>query len=610
MPRGSQSLLDRSRLPNEDAVSDINHSEEVIGCKYNGKRYYMGLLLKKVHRDRLEHIVCPHADNIQLHLQSGWNQAFLKSTVLAFAKQFLHVGDRAMIIKGDLNSEIGRVVSTNHPASSVTLKLTLSGRPKEINFRLEEIERIFQVGDTVRVVAGPYLGVEGYIIQMTGDIFCLCQDVSKEELEVSKYYLDRRPLSHTPQARLPTQQLFNPPPDIESIQIGDSIDVLMGEHIGKSGIVHWLSKGGNYLWFQHESLNIPVPIKVVQRIFKPQTLQYMQDKGYNVKPGDVVRVARGSEYPVKGVIDHSLVHVPIGFVIKVYNVSLDSFKKDIGQEVFIIGGGRKGYRATLYSFNSTDCTVALHGQQRTKIQLKDVATRTRHVIFLRDAEKILLGPATEKRHPPPPEKVVSSSSASIANLSSITWTNWGASSEDLGMADNPSSLNPSQTADPWTVDINDMLDARTEKTEKSPLAWLMSKEFLSKFTTYHAMLKVSPSFMGGRLHNRFASMACPDPFLGQNGPASEGCVAVFCSSNTAGAAIQHYHIPTTDLSPAPPRKKNQQCIVLDGSYRGCIFNVAKCFLKKNTVDIAVTPSVFINLRFGQICLVEQSRITM
>jgi hypothetical protein len=67
--------------------------------------------------------------------------------------------------------------------------------------------------------------------------------------------------------------------------------------------------------------------------------------------------------------------VPIGFVIKLQNASLDFFKKDIGQEVFIIGGDRKGYRATLYSFSSETCTVAIHGQQRTTIQLKDVVTR-------------------------------------------------------------------------------------------------------------------------------------------------------------------------------------------------------------------------------------------
>lgn len=121
-------------------------------------------------------------------------------------------------------------------------------------------------------------------------------------MEVSKYYLDHHPLSHTPQAQLPTQQLFKPPPTIESIQIGDSIDVLVGKHMGKSGVVRWLSKGGNYLWFQHESLNIPVPIKTVQRIPNLQTLQYTQDRGYDVKAGDVVKVAHGPEYSTKGVV--------------------------------------------------------------------------------------------------------------------------------------------------------------------------------------------------------------------------------------------------------------------------------------------------------------------
>ncbi|KIK35767.1 hypothetical protein CY34DRAFT_95509, partial [Suillus luteus UH-Slu-Lm8-n1] len=575
MPRGSRSLLDRSRLPNGDAVSNISISEEVIGCKYKGERYYMGLLRKNVHRDRLEPVICPHADDVQLHLQSGWNRTFLKITVHAFAMQFLRVGDWARIVKGDLRSEIGQVVSTDHPAGSVTLALTFSGFRKEVDIRLEDIERIFQVGDSVRVVAGSYLGVEGYIIQMVDDIIRLCQDVSKEEVNIS----------------------------VESVQIGDSIDVLIGEHMGKSGIVRWLSKGGNYLWFQHESSNIPVPIKTVQQIPNLQTLQFTQDRGYDVKAGDVVKVARGPEYSTKGVVqsvdfpntrltllaetDHSLVDVPIGFVIKVHDTSLDSFKKDIGQEVYIIGGDYKGYRATLYSLSSMDCTVALHRQQRTKIQLKNVATRLNGamlegpdmLLFCEMRRRSYLAPQP-RSVTPPPEKVASSSSASIENptVSQFTWTTWSASSEDLDTA--------------------------------GPLAWLMNKEFCSKFATHHAMLKVSPSFMGGRLHNRFVSMACPNPFLGLNGPAPEGCVAVFCSSNTAGAAIQHYHIPATDLSPAPPQKINQQCIVLDGSHRGSIFNVAKCSLKKNMVDIAITLSAFLNLRFDQICLVEQSRMTV
>ncbi|KAG2747121.1 hypothetical protein P692DRAFT_20739658 [Suillus brevipes Sb2] len=365
MPPRSRSLLDRSRLPNGNTVSNITNGEEVVGFKFKGETYYMGLLLHNFHRDRLERVVCPHADDIQLHLQSGWNQSFLKRTVVAFSMQFLHVGDWARIIKGDLSSSIGEVTSTDHLAGSATLKLFLSGHRKEVELRLQDIERVFQIGDAVRVVAGPYLGVEGYVIQMVDDIFCICQDVSKEQ----------------------------PPPEIKSIQIGDFVEVLIGEHIGKCGIVRWLPKGGKTLWFQDGTLHIPVPISYVRRTHLPhlQTLQYTQDKGYDVKPGDVVRVARGPEYQTKGVvrsvdfpnarltllsdIDHSLVEVPISFVIKVRNASLDSFKKDIGQEVFIIGGDRKGYRATLYSFTSENCIVAVHGQQRTKIETKDVATR-------------------------------------------------------------------------------------------------------------------------------------------------------------------------------------------------------------------------------------------
>ncbi|KAG2092151.1 uncharacterized protein F5147DRAFT_779772 [Suillus discolor] len=478
MPRGSRSLLDQSRLLNGDAVSNINRGEEVVGCKYKGEIYYKGLLLHNFHRDRLEHVVCPHANDIQLHLQSGWDQSFLKSTVVAFSMQFLHIGDWAKIVKGDLSSEIRKVASTDHPAGSATLDLSLDGHRKEIEVRLQDIERVFLVGDMVRVVAGPYLGVEGHIVEM-----------------------------------LPVQQLFKPPPNIESIQIGDGIEVLVGEHMGKYGIVCWLPKGGDNIWFQHETLNIPVPISCVQRTHLPhlQMLQYTKDKGYDVKPGDVVRVACGPEYQMKGIvqsinfpharltllsdIDYSLVDVPISFVIKVCNANPDSFKKEIGQEVFIIGGDHKGYQATLYSLTSENCTVAVHGQQRTTLQLQNVATRygmrlngamlkgIDMLSFCKMQRRSYLAPKL-RSVTPPPEK-----------------TTWTARPED--QAGNPlPTVNPTCLAakpDAWTVDADDVLDSfdsRTEKLKEGPLAWLMKKEFSSKFTIHHVMLKVSPSLMG------------------------------------------------------------------------------------------------------------------
>lgn len=139
----------------------------------------------------------------------------------------------------------------------------------------------------------------------------------------------------------------------------------------------------------------------------------------------------------------------------------------------------------------------------------------------------------------------------------------------------------------------------------------MSKEFASQLLTYHALLKVSLKFNGGggKLHRRFVSTACPDPFCGANGPAPEGSVAVFCASSNKGATLQHYHIPAGDLCPAPPRRKNQLCLILDGAFRGQIRIVSKCNVKLNTAELVFSKdsdAPGITLHFDQICLVELS----
>lgn len=135
----------------------------------------------------------------------------------------------------------------------------------------------------------------------------------------------------------------------------------------------------------------------------------------------------------------------------------------------------------------------------------------------------------------------------------------------------------------------------------------MTKEFASTFFTYHAVLKVSPSFLGGRLYKRFVSTASPDPFCGDNGPAPEGCIAVFCTSNGAGAQIVHFHIPSKDLSPAPPRKKHQEVLVLDGDHRGRVLTVTRCYSKKSVAEMRLTATDFVTLWFDQICLVESAQ---
>lgn len=183
MSRKSE-LLERSRLPNTKAVSDILCDGAVVGLTYKGESYYMGLLLKNFPRNCLELVASPHADDIHLHLESGWNKAFLKKTVVAFSAQFLRVGDCARVIQGSLCGELSKVVSTDHTCGSVGLKLTFEdGVLQDIELPLQDIERVFRVSDPVRVVAGSFLGLEGHILQMKEDIFHVCQAVSKEEVK-------------------------------------------------------------------------------------------------------------------------------------------------------------------------------------------------------------------------------------------------------------------------------------------------------------------------------------------------------------------------------------------------------------------------------------------
>jgi hypothetical protein len=133
MPSGSEALLDRLRLPKDKAATDIICNGEIIGCSHKGQRYYKGLLLKKLHRHQLELVAYPHADDIRLHLQSGFDTPFVKKSIVAFSMQFLRVGDMARITTGEVRSEIGTVVSTDHAfGGSARIELNINGRRKEL----------------------------------------------------------------------------------------------------------------------------------------------------------------------------------------------------------------------------------------------------------------------------------------------------------------------------------------------------------------------------------------------------------------------------------------------------------------------------------------------
>ncbi|KAG1801728.1 uncharacterized protein BJ212DRAFT_1487621 [Suillus subaureus] len=97
----------------------------------------------------------------------------------------------------------------------------------------------------------------------------------------------------------------------DSHKIGDHIEVLVGQHIGKQGIMTIPPHGGTDLWFQDESLQnfiagatkyylgppiIQVPVATIWQMHLPQTIKFTREKGYDIKPGDVIEVAHSPEY--------------------------------------------------------------------------------------------------------------------------------------------------------------------------------------------------------------------------------------------------------------------------------------------------------------------------
>ncbi|KAG1812761.1 uncharacterized protein BJ212DRAFT_1301259 [Suillus subaureus] len=236
--------------------------------------------------------------------------------------------------------------------------------------------------------------------------------------------------------------------------------------------------GGTDLWFQDESLQnfiagatkyylgppiIQVPVATIWQMHLPQTIKFTREKGYDIKPGDVIEVAHSPEYQMKGIV------------------------QVIGQEVFMVRGDQKGFQAMLYGIGSGNCTIAINGQARTTLKCQDVVTRC---------------------ITPPHVSVPSNSSSSVgtdSNPSSSQWTAWNVS-QDINVANNPLSAADlsSLKSDPWTVDaqdIQDSINARVEKLkDNGPLPWFMSKEFSSHFLTYHAMFTVSPSFSHAKFY--------------------------------------------------------------------------------------------------------------
>ncbi|KAG2031209.1 hypothetical protein BDR03DRAFT_1016296 [Suillus americanus] len=370
MPKESVTLFDPLRLPSGISMTNVIHDGQVVTLKFKGEESYCSLLKKNFHQYCTELVPVPHPDDLRLHLQSGWDTAFVKKAEITFSKQQLRIGECVQLHTPDLTGQICTILATDHVfGGSVKLAFHLDGRRKEIEATLKDVERVFNIGDEVRVVA---IGTQ-------------------QQVEVSKYYLDRRPVDRTLQGNMSAEQYVEPPEEPKSVEIGDYVEVTAGDLIGKGGIVQWSS--GDFVWFQDERELlrsndrsqvtppfIQVQATMVDRTRLPATIKFTREHGYDMRPGDIVSVACGPEFRTKGVVrsvdflNAQLTLETLKELDLMCNADLDVFNCFIKKEVFVIGGDKKGFWVTLYGLSMDDCVIAVHGQPRMTTKHYNVAT--------------------------------------------------------------------------------------------------------------------------------------------------------------------------------------------------------------------------------------------
>ncbi|KAH7906087.1 hypothetical protein BJ138DRAFT_1105446 [Hygrophoropsis aurantiaca] len=325
------------------------------------------------------------------------------------------------------------------------------------SFPLSELQCYFRPGDHLRVIEGICNGFKGFVVLSIDGV-----------VEVPQY----------------------------SVELWETLQVINGPYQGLQGSILWITNERDIVHVEipddeEDSLGpdtVPVPISSITHWPPANTLQFSVKKGYDVSVGDSVRLIS-----VISDRDSMKVEFPIPFCIKIADWGNHvPIYRNIGREVYVISGEKKGQQATLRSVGVDTCVVALDGI---------------HVMQLKNSH-------------------VATSSGILMSGASLS--------------------------DPQIQALNAFRRASDSSTGEGIVAWLFNANFCD-FAKYHLCFNVGAGFDSGRLVPRVVRTVCPNRFCGNGGPAPDGCVSVFCTSHSGGS-INYYDIPARHLTPTDPQQ--------------------------------------------------------
>ncbi|KAI5999998.1 hypothetical protein EDD15DRAFT_2193486 [Pisolithus albus] len=641
--------IELARLAGLDSIPIISPSGAEIGYSCGGQQFVCGLLRLTLLVNALELVELPHPDDIRFHVATGVDPPFVEETLNIFSAQFWREHDSVEIQEGDLRGKRGMLADIDlHKRSAVVL----CDSDDTFECNLQELRRVFKIGDTVRVIAGLFCGETGYVIVLHERMLVLAvmqSDKSSANIEVSKFavqsQLPEHVLSVVPEDN--ELQSVRPLPGDEALP-GDMVRAYRGPYIGKSGIIEWISSDGKVWIFKHgkgkgkedaredkgkedapadkgkeaapadkgkeaapadgenpaPSLTV-VAIDIADLIIEraPNTLTFSKDKGYNVAVGDTVEVVRGqwrhSQGTVKAV---DLTKASLDFVRPTDGVQITvpitfcrkiKERFDHGLSKFV---GRDVW-VIAGDKKGTRATLRTIGRMSSWVELYGQLTQLKNNQIATPAGMLLDGTLL----PPQLQRGLKAlhSRSFIAPVVPRSVT--------PPPSPGPSNAGPSDAGplDAWSITPADITQMQTPQMQTPQMQtpdygdvpWLFQPDFCD-FKSFHLGFNVSVGFTQVSLGKRVVRTVCPDRFMGQNGPALPGSVCVTVTGHNSGSAIQHLTIPARYLTPANPTGKNQLCLVLKGPQAGQVVHIKKC--QRNSKSVVTEHGVTLN--FSDVCV--------
>lgn len=265
---------------------------------YRGEEYSDGFLYKDF---KLQFVqtkdVHPRLEELDLFQngseEDGLDLALIASSLKGERKQStaFQPGDKVEIRRGEQAKTVGIVVEFT--LYEITISVTDSGDPKFVNQRLtvpaNDLRKIFNEGDHVRVVEGKHFDETGLVIKIDGDSVILVSDQTREDVRVfANYLVKATDLSAT-------MDNFNSKYDIKDlVQLNaSSVGVIVK---AEKSAFEVLTSDGRILSLKPSGISSKVQLSRREQIATDKN-------GFTIQVGDTVRESLGDKKR-EGVILH------------------------------------------------------------------------------------------------------------------------------------------------------------------------------------------------------------------------------------------------------------------------------------------------------------------